>query len=107
MQAGKLNKFVQVMRQTGTEQFGIGGHAEEVVRGCMANVRPNSGTERVSGQQVQQATSHVVRMRWHPEIAIDSSHWLMLGGRRLEIRGVYNDEERNRELVLFCDEVAR
>ena len=44
-----------------------------------------------------------VTMRYHPQVTVDTH--LVYGGRTLFVRGVQNVDDRNAELILFCEEV--
>lgn len=66
------------------------------------NVAPLSGREGVFAAQLQAVTSHRVLYRWRP--GIDAGMRIVFGSRVFNIRAAINVEERDRWLVLFCDE---
>lgn len=107
MRAGTLRHHVRIFKPRGIEQFGIGEELSELIRTCSAYIEPRAGGERVNGQQLQQWTSHVIRVRRSPAAEIDATCWIEDHRlRRYEIRSVINDMERDAELVLLCDEVT-
>lgn len=48
--------------------------------------------------------THLVRIRYHEQVTFNTR--LTHRGRRLYVRGIQNVGERNRELVLQCEEVV-
>lgn len=108
MQAGKLRHHVKIMRPYwGSEGFGLGETRWDLLRQCSASIEPRSGGERVSGEQVQQTTTHMIRVRRHPSRFVDSTCRIDYGDRSFEIRSVIDDGERGAELVMMCDEVTQ
>lgn len=66
------------------------------------NVAPLSGRESVIAAQLTEVTSHRVLLRWRPDV--NAGMRVKFGVRLLNIRSAINVEERDRWLVLFCDE---
>lgn len=63
-----------------------------------AEVAPTS-----PGALDERKTTHQVRMRYHPQVTFNTR--ITHRGRFLYVRGIQNIEERNTELVLYCEEV--
>lgn len=60
--------------------------------------------ERFVAHTIQAKATHVVMGRYRADITTDTR--LVFGTRNLYVRGVQNVEERNRELMLACEEVV-
>lgn len=60
--------------------------------------------ERRLGQTVQTPLTHLVTIRYRPDV--QTTHLVKVGSRELHIRGLQNVRELNRELVLACEELA-
>jgi head-tail adaptor len=65
---------------------------------------PVSGYEMFQGQAVWGSLSHVFKARWRQVTAINSAMRLVWGNRVFDIRAVLNSQERNRVMILLCDE---
>lgn len=79
--------------------------ATEEVAAVLASLEPQSGSETVSGEQIQGRTQYKIRARWGPSLSgIDSTWWAMKGIRRFNFLSVQNIEERNREVVIVAVE---
>jgi SPP1 family predicted phage head-tail adaptor len=81
-----------------------------------ASVRPATPTlvERVVGQTQQVPLTHIVEVDYRSDLL--ASHRLLFGGTRLEsdedtrklyIRGLQNEDERNKTISLACEERLR
>ena len=60
--------------------------------------------ERTVAGTAQSAASHIIRMRYHPQVTTQTQ--LVFNGRRFYVTGVSNVDERNIELVLTAQEVV-
>jgi SPP1 family predicted phage head-tail adaptor len=60
--------------------------------------------ERVVASAVQSTATHVVTVRYHP--AITTKTRLRFGSRVFAVTGVQNQDERNLELKLTCEEIV-
>jgi head-tail adaptor len=58
--------------------------------------------ERIAAGTVVASATHIVRMRYHPGVTLRTT--VRFGTRSLQVTGLQNVEERNRELVLVCRE---
>lgn len=73
-----------------------------------AAVQPITGREQFLAAQQQASTTHMITIRWSPNLAtIDSSWRVKYGTRVFVIDQVRNTDERNIELVLTCTEGLR
>jgi head-tail adaptor len=71
-----------------------------------ASVRPVNDRvmERIAGNAVLAASTHVVEMRHHGNITTKCR--LVFNGRYLHVRGVQNVDEADDMTRLFCEEVV-
>jgi SPP1 family predicted phage head-tail adaptor len=61
-----------------------------------------SNIERLIGNTITAPVSHIVTIRWHEDVTARSR--LTYDGRSFNVRGVQNIQERDRWLVLACEE---
>ena len=106
MEAGKLRHAVELKEPTGNR--GPGGESTgegfEVVARVRASITPVAGGESQANDHQQAVVTHEVRIR-HYEGLLPT--WrLGFGTRTLEIVNVLNVDERSREMVLSCREIA-
>jgi SPP1 family predicted phage head-tail adaptor len=82
-----------------------------------AEIKPATAREleRVVASAVQSTASHLVTIRYHPEVTTETritkgrrnaNGSLASGSREFHIQGVQNPDERNIALVLVCTEVV-
>lgn len=105
--AGEFRDMFDLMRKVEVEDP-MGGKAlrlETVRSNVRGKITPVSSRELLFAQQRVGNTSHIVRMRWHPE-GLDKSWVIQWGTRVLAILGCRNVEERNRLWELDCEERA-
>lgn len=69
-----------------------------------AYIRPLSGRELSDARQVEADVTHEVRMRYRSDLTARMR--LTFRGRTLEILGLVNIDELDRELILTCVEVT-
>jgi SPP1 family predicted phage head-tail adaptor len=69
-----------------------------------ARVAPTGAREDFIEQRAEQATSHVVTIRWREDVAKDMR--FIHRGRRLRIQSVVDSDERRRFLVCQCEEIS-
>ena len=67
-----------------------------------AAIEPLSGRERFHAQSQNMSVSHRVRMRFLA--GVTAEHRVIFGGRFFNVRSVINQGERNRWLILDCEE---
>jgi SPP1 family predicted phage head-tail adaptor len=61
--------------------------------------------ERLVAGTVQASATHVVRVRFHPQITTETR--LTYGTRVFSVTGIQNTDESDIELVLTCQEVVQ
>ncbi|MDH4319948.1 MAG: phage head closure protein [Desulfobulbaceae bacterium] len=103
MRAGRLRHRVIIQAAGGTAN----GYNEVVatwsnVATVWADVRPASGKEQWRGLEPEAVVSHEVAMRYRA--GVGPANRLLFGSRVLNIKAVLNLDERNRELLLLCEE---
>lgn len=101
MNAGQLRHLVYVYEiPKDVETSSVGGERRELspspVYASLEPYEPGTSDDR--------ATLFRVRMRYHPEITLDSM--LTYNDRRLYVRGIQNVNERDVEHRLLCEEVS-
>lgn len=69
-----------------------------------ARVEPLRGGEQIAAMQLEDTVTHRVTMRHRT--GVTSKSRLLHRGRALSVRSVTDPEERNRFLVLLCEEGA-
>lgn len=105
MNAGELRHRVILQAKTVTR----GNYGEEVIvwrdiATIWAKIEPLSGREYFQSQQMQSEISHKITIRYREDVKAD---WQMVYGTRIfNILSVMNTEERKRELILMCREMA-
>jgi SPP1 family predicted phage head-tail adaptor len=88
---------------------GSGGYAEvwqpltPPTMAAAIDVATAGDQERLGSGTVLSTASHVVRMRYHPQITTKTR--LTHAGRRFSVTAIRDPEERQRRLVLLCAEV--
>lgn len=103
MRAGPCNKWVTLSRwpETDTEARGTPLNPP----GIFAAIEPLA-----PGGSDNRTTTHVVRMRFHPEVTCDTriqyADARVSRTRSLFVRGVQSVDENGDELRLLCEEVA-
>ena len=102
---GDLRHRVTIQRLETTKDS-LGGAVETWVdfKTCWAKVQPVSGREYWEAKKANAEVSIRVTMRYTPGILPNMR--LFHAGRFLEIVVVRNIDERNRETVLLCKELA-
>lgn len=101
MRAGGCNKWVTLVRWPETEDEVRGTPLNPP--GIFAAIEPISpGTEN-------RVTTHMVRMRYHPEVTCDTriayADARLGRTRHLYVRGVQSVDEAGDELRLLCEEI--
>jgi len=109
MGAGKYKHLVKI--QARVESQGTDGHPNEtwttITNGTVwANIRPVSGREQITGQQVNAEVKTVITIRYSSDVAgVTSKHRVLWGTRVYAIKEPpINIGERNREITLMCAE---
>lgn len=105
MNIGKLRHRITLLKQVNTvNDYGAAVTMWKNVATVWADVRPLSGREYFSAQQVQ---SEITTQIWLRHLdGIKPSMRVKLGKRFLEIVAVLNTQERNVSLQLMCKEAV-
>lgn len=106
MRAGQLRHRVTIQQRTDADD-GAGGLTITwtPLTVLWASVAPQTGRETIAARQVTPAMTHLVRLRYYA--GLTTKHRVVLDGRALDILAIQNVEERNRELVLSCQELPQ
>lgn len=104
MNIGKLRHRITLQKQVNTvNDYGAAVTTWKNVATVWADVRPLSGHEYFSAQQVQSEVTTQIWLRYLDGIM--PTMRVKLGKRTLEIVSVLNMQERNVSLQLMCKEV--
>ncbi len=105
MQAGALRHRVAIQRKTRVSD-GQGGYTETwatVTNGAVcASIEPASSKEVFHAHQLNHLVTHKIVCRFLS--GVTSADRVVFGTRAFNIRSVLNPLERNRMLVLLCEE---
>ena len=71
---------------------------------CAIRSSTSSDMERFVATTVQAAARRIVEMDYHPQVTTKTR--IVFGSRVLQITGIDNVDERDRELILACVEVV-
>lgn len=106
---GLMRHRVAIANPTRTPD-GDGGYVDTWVAAdpspVWAKIEPASASaiERLVGNTIEAPISHLVTIRWHAGVTTRSR--LTYDGRYFNVRGMQNFQERDRWLVLACEEQA-
>ena len=104
MNIGKLRHRITLLRQVNeVNDYGASTQTWMIVATVWADVRPLSGREYFSAQQVQSEVTTQIWLRYLDGIM--PTMLVKFGKRTLEIVSVLNMQERNVSLQLMCKEV--
>lgn len=100
---GRLRHQVKLQSPTRTTDAG-GGQAISwsTLAELYADVRPKPGSEDFQHGQLQERTQHEVTIRFRSDIS--TAYRVLFGSRILNIRHIQNVNERDRFLILTCEE---
>ena len=105
MNIGKLRHRIILLRQVNeVNDYGASSQAWKRVATVWADVRPLSGREYFSAQQVQSEVTTQIWLR-HIE-GINPTMKVKFGKREFEILSVLNAQERDVSLQLMCKETG-
>ena len=103
--AGQRRHRVALQSMTGRTNAGDGYLETWATYGTVwASVRPATPAlvERIVGQTQTTPVTHVVEVDYRSDLL--AAHRLLLGTRALYIRGLQNEEERNKTITMACEE---
>ena len=107
MRSGQLRHTVQIQSATLADD-GLGSPTETwstVTGGTVrAEIWSLRGEERMAGERLEARVTHRVRLRYFP--GLTAAHRLVFGARTFRIRYVNDVNQRGREHLLDCEEVA-
>tara|TARA_R110000822_G_scaffold257105_1_gene382770 strand:+ start:447 stop:773 length:327 start_codon:yes stop_codon:yes gene_type:complete len=100
---GSLRHRVQLQSQTNTTDTG-GGIAQvwTTIANVYCSIAPKTGSESYRQGQIQDKTTHEIAMRYRA--SIDTKYRIKYGTRLFNINHIKNIDERNRYLLLTCEE---
>ena len=100
---GKMRHQVEIQRPVNTTDTG-GGSARTwaTVSTRWANIKPVSGVETYRQGQVQEALTHEIMIRHTSDIG--TNYRVKYGTRVFNIKHLRNIDERNRFIIMKCDE---
>lgn len=110
MDIGALRHRVIIENPGGAVPDGDGGYTEVETAAqpspIWASIVPATARdlERVIAGTVQSAATHIVTVRYHSGITTKTR--LRFGSRIFSVTGVQNQDERNVELKLTCEEIV-
>lgn len=85
---------------------GAGGFSRSFtpIANLWARVAPTGAREDFVEQRGEQATNHVVTIRWRDGVAKDMR--FVFRGRKLRIQSAVDPDERRRFLICQCEEIS-
>lgn len=111
MRAGSMRHRIILQRPSAQSARDAHGERETVwtdVATVYARIRPLSSTESNAAAQRQSSVTHAVELRYSSLVSsIDASWRVKYGARILVIDGLIDEDERKRQLTLFCVEGLR
>ncbi|MGD9545209.1 MAG: phage head closure protein [Methylocystis sp.] len=83
-----------------------GGYARSFtpVASLWARIAPSGAREDFVEQRAEQATTHIVTIRWRSDVAKDMR--FVHRGRELRIQSAFDPDERRRFLICQCEEIS-
>jgi SPP1 family predicted phage head-tail adaptor len=102
--AGKLRHRIEIQRATDTQgaTFGNAKRTYTTFARVWAAVEPASGSEKFISDQMQAGVTHVVTIRHLA--GVTSKMQVIHKERTLQVVSVVNVEERDRKMLLMCEE---
>lgn len=103
---GRLNKYVDILRQDG-EDNRVGGRRSETLRlvrvaQVWASITNVSGSERFESNQLQAELTHRITIRYRKDITRQNK--IRYGERMFNIRYIVDWQEKKRFLILHVAE---
>jgi len=85
---------------------GAGGFARSFtpIANLWARIAPSGAREDFVEQRAEQATTHIVTIRWRDDVTKDMR--FVHRGRKLRIQSAIDPDERRRFLVCQCEEIS-
>lgn len=103
MSIGMMRHQVKLQSPSHTTDTG-GGAAKTFTTLALlwANIKPVSGSEKVRQGKVQETVTHHITIRFRADIG--TNYRVQYGTRNFNIRHIRNIDERDRYLLLICEE---
>tara|TARA_R100000426_G_scaffold81824_1_gene59907 strand:+ start:27 stop:350 length:324 start_codon:yes stop_codon:yes gene_type:complete len=103
MSIGMMRHQVKLQSPSHTTDTG-GGAAKTFTTLALlwANIKPVSNKEGVRQGKVQETQTHHITIRFRSDIG--TNYRIQYGSRNFNIRGIRNIDERDRYLMLICEE---
>ena len=104
---GSLRNRISIQTYADTPTGGSSGHgitpAWTTVATVWAAIEAHKGLVYYDGMQIGEGITHKISIRM-PSVAVTTENWVLFGTRRFRIRFIRNIQERNRWLILECQE---
>lgn len=71
-----------------------------------AFVRPTSGAEKEIAARLNAQSTHVVTLRYNPNVTIDGTHRFVFKGRVLNVVNANSEDEANHLVTVYCVETT-
>jgi len=101
--ASHLRRKIQIQERLRVPD-GVGGSYDSwsTVKTAWAKIEPLSSRETLFGMQLQLNVTHRITIRY--TTGFDADYRILYGTRTFNIVGIRNPEERNKWLILDCEE---
>lgn len=98
---GKLNKRINIKKEQRTSDGGGGfGNDDTLIASVWASINTLNGREQWQAQQMEAEVSHKVIIRYRE--GIKRTQVVYYKNRKFDIQYVFNRNEENRFLELYC-----
>lgn len=106
MRAGKLRHRITIQSKSTTSR---GTYGEEIItwgtyKQVWAELDPPKAREFFANKQTQTEITTRIRIRYLENI--DNSMRIIYDGRTFDINAIINPDEKNKELILMCNEYS-
>ena len=103
MSVGMLRHQVSLQKPTNTTDAGGGAvKTFSTLTKLYASIKPVSGQEKYRQGQVQESVTHHITIRFRKDIG--TNYRIQYDDRNFNIKHIRNIDERNRYLLLVCNE---
>tara|TARA_R110002020_G_scaffold341196_3_gene555835 strand:+ start:2770 stop:3096 length:327 start_codon:yes stop_codon:yes gene_type:complete len=107
MQTGQLRTPVVIQKPTVLrDSTGKASYTFTDTRTVFAAVLQNSSDQLEESQGTVTQDRYTLRMRWMPDLKIDTTYRLLYDGRQWQITGTEDVKMRHRELLLDVEEAG-
>ena len=105
MNAGTLRHRIRIEESKRSDDGQAGSDLTWSVIRCgftFAEIRPVNSSDRFDASMIYNGTSHIVKMRYMR--GVTSGQRIVYKDRIFNIQGVVNDNERQKQLTISCEE---